>query len=168
MAPSCHVGYGEVIPFTCHGCVAYATLFVGQGQTLSAYALGSLTLPEPQTSPAWTINVPGKLVDSLLVLGNRLFATVLMADGLLGIGVLDRIFDPRPTPFQWLGTASRISPLAGDQVAQKVFYLVESQGSIEIHTIDASRRKLPLAMHPITDVPSAPLVLEGLLGSDVS
>lgn len=136
------LGFRADGPFTCHPCAEQGMLFLGRGRAIDAYHLGALALPEPVTSPVWTATLPGDPHDALLVLGNRLFAKVAVNGRPSGVIVLESIFERHPPEAHWIYRGSKVSTLAGDRHSEKIVFLTEEHGEIELHTFDTSHSHL--------------------------
>ncbi len=144
-------------PLTCQPCIVQSTLFLGQEGRLSAFSLAALTLPEPKVEPRWQIRVPGRPVDALLALGDRLFATVLRQDGRTGLLLVDHVSSPRPEKPRFLYTAERLSALAGDFLHRKVHFLSQEQGELQLHILESGSAPLQPAGFPLRDLGTGPL-----------
>ncbi|MCG8455095.1 MAG: hypothetical protein MI919_02360 [Holophagales bacterium] len=149
---SVHLGFQADGRPTCQPCIEQGMLFLGRSGAIDAYALGALTLPEPATSPVWTVPLPGEPHGALLALGNHLFVNVAEGGRPSGVMVIESVFDRRPPRARWIHQGAKVSVLAGDRNSAKAHFLAENDGKIELHSLDTTQSGLPVEIFPFHDL----------------
>lgn len=140
-------------PICCHPCVDKGILYLGRPGGLAAYSLGALTLDSPQTAPIWDEPVSGRPVESLLVVGDRLFFSLRHTDGETTIATINLDRESRPRSWRSLYKNRHLGRLAADPVSRKVSFLSAEKNQVHLNTIDVNRDPIRVDPYPVRDVP---------------